>query len=127
MRTRVDEAKSRVQLTGWAAGLTYLAAATPTRLSSTQLAVFIFAALACRSGTPTTFTELRALFKGSPGGSVHTTYGVFLSTQRRGPSIGWLTQVPDPLDSRQKFLRLTPQGRAVIDKLLLVSGQIMAT
>lgn len=100
MRGTVSEMEAIPSLRTWALGLAFLASATPTRLSSTQMAVFMFAAMACRSGTPTTFTELRALFQGSPGGSVHTTYGVFLSRRRRGPSVGWLKQVPSRASGR---------------------------
>lgn len=112
------------RLRTWALGMAFLASATPHRLTTTQMAVFMFAAMAHRSGRPTTFTELRALFEGSPGGSVHTTYGVFFGEARRGPSLGWLKQVQDPLDMRRKFLWLTPKGRAVIDRFFKAVGQL---
>ena len=107
----------------WALATAYIATSTPCRLSTTQMAVFAFAALAARSGSPTTFSEIRDTFRGAPGGSVHTTYNVFLDrTRERGGSLGWLRQVSDPLDMRQKFLHLTPAGRKVAERLLDIMG-----
>ena len=117
-------AQDLTPLRKWVMASAYIATATPCRLSTTQLAVFSFAALAARSGNPTTFLALREIFEGSPGGSVHTTYNVFLDRKRqRGGSLGWLYQVQNPLDMRQKFLHLTSKGHKVADKLLQIIGE----
>jgi hypothetical protein len=103
----------------WALGAAYMASVTPIRLSSTQLAIFSYAALAHYRGSPTTFSELRDAF----GGAVHCTYKVFLERKRdRGVSLGWLKQVPHPQDIRQKLLYLTPTVRRVVQRLLEVLG-----
>lgn len=105
-------------LTAWTHALAYVTRETPVRLSVAQLAVFALAALGDRKGSPITFTQLRDTLEGTPGGAVHTTYGIFFEERRGVRNLGWLRQERCAEDLRVKWLRLTPKGSDVLDAML---------
>ncbi len=105
-------------LAAWARTLAFVAKETPVRLSVAQLTVFALAAIGDRKGAPMTFTQLRDTLEGTPGGEVRTTYGIFFEERRGVRNLGWLRQEQSMFDARVKWLRLTPKGAAVLDRIL---------
>lgn len=105
-------------LTAWTYALAFVTRETPVRLSVAQLAIFALAALGDRKGEPVNLTQLKESLLGAPGGAVHTTYSIFFETRKGERRLGWLWQEPCQLDSRVKWLRLTPQGALILDGIL---------
>lgn len=99
-----------------------LASLAPDRLSLGQAVFFIEAARADLSGQPATFTELRDRTGPVISRSLHTTYKVFLGTDKREPrrqsALGWLVREIDAEDNRRKYLRLTAKGRRIIEEVI---------
>lgn len=117
-------AQSTPVLRNFSAGLLVLAELGPDRLTLTQGAFFLLAAMADRTGRPATFSELREAVGDTLNRSLHTTYKVFVDEGRkrdgkREPGLGWLTRETDDADNRRKYLRLTPKGRRVLEELVL--------
>lgn len=105
-------------LAAWVRTLAFVTRETPVRLSVAQLTVFALAAIGDRKGSPVTFTQLRDTLDGTPGGEVRTTYGIFFEERRGVRNLGWLRQEQCALDARVKWLRLTPKGAEVLDRIL---------
>ena len=99
--------------------LVTLAEEAPDRMTAAQLLFFVLAAEADLRGVPTTFTAIREGASEAVNRSMHSTYRQLLEPSRTFPkALGWLRREENPLDNREKFLRLTTKGRAVVGKLV---------
>lgn len=104
----------------------------PDRLTIAQLTFFIAAALADLRGSPATFTEIFEVIGDQINKSLRTTYKVFLDVRPRkdrpnnAPGVGWLHRVTNPKDEREKFLKLTPKGKFVVEQLLFTMEKARA-
>lgn len=100
--------------------LVYLAGVATERLSLSQIAFFLAAATADAAGKPATRTELIDATLDGTRGSIRNTYRQLMEPSRTFPNaLGWLHPEPNPMDEREKLLRLTDEGRKVIDGALL--------
>lgn len=107
----------------FSAGMIVLAEMAPDRMSLSQGIFFILTATADLAGKDPTFSDIKEAVGETVNRSLHTTYRVLLEPSRIYPqSLGWLRQEPNPMDARQKFLRLTPKGRAVMSGVLKALG-----
>ncbi|WJY17693.1 hypothetical protein QQS45_08535 [Alteriqipengyuania flavescens] len=113
-------------LTDLSTALIVLAELTPERITVAQTAFFLSAAIADIAGRPATFTELKEAIGPAIGRSLHSTYQAFLDRENvrysRGEhqkGLAWLTRETNPADQRQKFLRLTPQGREIVAEVAM--------
>lgn len=123
---RSDQLTLRVgDLTDFSTALIVLAELSPERMTLAQMTFFLSAAIADLAGKPGTFSTLKEAVGPIVNRSLHTTYKAFLDkpmkrsdyeSKRQG--LGWLTREENPADNREKFLRLTAQGRNVIAELL---------
>lgn len=92
---------------------------TSDRLSVGQVSFFFAAARADARGRPATLSEILNANGHDFGKSIHNTYRqLLLPSQRRPNALGWLVAEENPLDRREKFLRLTPLGRDVVESVL---------
>lgn len=112
-------------LTRFTDALWTLTAELPTRISLRQALFFcVFAmgdadkleiTLGDVRDKPASETDPRPLF----GHGIERAYTVFLEPTERDPdNLGWLHQVESGADRRRKYLRLTPKGQAVVQKIL---------
>ena len=109
----------------FAAAVIRLGEMVPERTTLSQVSFFLLAALADLSGKPATFSTIRDAAGGKINRSMHTTYKLFLSGDRRrrraaegaSEGLGWLYRLENPDDNREKFLRLTPEGRQIMREL----------
>lgn len=109
------------ELAGSSAFLLYLADRGSDRLSLTQAAFFLLAATADAMGKPATRSALIQTYHDTFRGSIRNSYRQLLEPSRVYPTaLGWLSTEENPNDIREQFLRLTPEGRAVIE------GAVMA-
>ena len=99
--------------------LSTMAAVASDRLSLTQAAFFMEAATADAAGKPTTRTEIIAANSLWIGRSIKNSYRQLLEPSRVYPnSLGWLRSEENPLDAREKVLRLTEKGKEVVERAL---------
>jgi hypothetical protein len=106
--------------------MTALAERAPERLTLSQMVFFLLAGVADLRGQPATFSQIKEDAGSTINRSLHTTYKVFLegkaNRRKDRPNhpagMGWLTRTTNPDDEREKFLRLTPEGRDVFQALL---------
>ena len=109
--------------------LLFLAELGSDRLSLTQATFFLLAATADAAGKPVTRTELIDTYLGATRGSIRNTYRQLLEPSRVHPNgLGWLTTEENPMDARERVLRLTDEGKRVIEGTILalepiISGQ----
>ncbi|EQB12675.1 hypothetical protein [Novosphingobium lindaniclasticum] len=123
---RSDQLTLRVgDLTDFSTALIVLAELAPERTTLAQMTFFLLAATADLSGKPATFSSIKEAVGPLINKSLHTTYKVFLDkpltrsdyeSKRQG--LGWLYREENPVDNREKFLRLTAQGRNIIAELM---------
>jgi hypothetical protein len=99
--------------------LLFLSEEASDRLSLTQGAFFLLAATADAAGKPATRTELLRTHM-ADGKGIRNTYRQLLEPSRMFPNaLGWLTTDENPMDAREKVLRLTDEGKRVIEGVLL--------
>lgn len=111
--------KSVRDLGDFSAGLMVLAEMAPERLTASQLIFFLLTATADIAGRDPTYSDIREAVGDKINKSLHSTYKIFLEPSRVYPNgLGWLTAEVNPMDNRQKFLRVTKKGRAVIREVL---------
>ena len=104
------------ELAASSAFLLYLAGAASDRLTVTQAAFFMAAAEADAAGRPATRTELLNAHSATFNGSVRNSYRQLLGPSRLYPkALSWLTTEENPMDSREQWLRLTDEGKAIIE------------
>lgn len=102
----------------WSRGLFLLSRHAPNRLSLPQAAIFLAAAVCDRAGHPGSISSLKETLGPVAGRSVKNSYQVFLDPKEsRFGKLGWLRRTVNPLDARERLLRLTPKGRRVIDQV----------
>jgi hypothetical protein len=106
--------------------LLFLSSVATDRLSLTQATFFLLAAAADAAGKPATRTELiEAHFEGGRA-SIRNSYRQLLEPSRVYPTaLGWLRTEEDPHDARQQTLKLTEEGRKIIDGVLLTLEPIV--
>jgi len=103
----------------YSAAMIVLAESAPDRMSLSQGIFFILTATADLAGKDPTFSDIKEAVGDTVNRSLHTTYRVLLEPSRNYPDgLGWLRQEPNPMDARQKFLRLTPKGKSVLKGML---------
>lgn len=119
-RTKRSELWRHVgELASSSAMLLFLSEEGSDRLSLTQGAFFLLAATADAAGKPATRTELLNTHM-ADGKGIRNTYRQLLEPSRLFPSaLGWLTTEENPMDAREKVLRLTDAGKRVIEGILL--------
>lgn len=114
------------ELASSSAFLMYLADAGTERLSVSQAAFFMLAATADATGRPATRTRLLTASGIDFRRSLRNSYRQLLEPSRVYPkALGWLRAEENPDDIREQFLRLTEEGRAVIDGALLALKPIL--
>lgn len=85
------------------------------RLSISQSIFFIVAGIADLKGASPTFKDIKEAIGDTLSRSLHTTYRAFMEPSHAFPKgLGWLTNETNPMDNREKFIRLTPEGRRVM-------------
>lgn len=122
MSTKASQQRHMVALRNFSAGLLVLGEVAPERMTLSQSAFFLMAAMADATGRKSTYTEIKEAVGPALHRSLHTTYRVLLDEGRntakgREPGLGWLRRETDPSDNRRKYLRLTAKGRRVLDQL----------
>jgi len=101
-----------------------LAELAPERMTMAQAIFFLLAAGADLAGRPATFSGIREAVGPVINRSLHTTYKVLLDGPNRKDNprqkgLNWLYRESNPNDEREKFLRLTPEGRRVIREVII--------
>ena len=97
------------------AALLILGELAPERMTLSQAVFFILAGSADLTGKKTTFTDIKDKVGDTLNRSLHTTYRILMRPSRQYPKgLGWLDSEVNPDDNRVKFLRLTPEGRRVM-------------
>jgi hypothetical protein len=108
--------------------LLYLAEVGSDRLSLTQAAFFLLAATADAAGRPATRTELLATHMANGRGSIRNSYRQLMEPSRVHPkALNWLCAEENPMDAREKVLRLTDEGKRVVEGVLLALEPVMAS
>lgn len=108
------------ELAGSSAFLLYLADVGSDRLTLTQAAFFLLAATADAAGHPATRSALLQAHHETFRGSIRNSYRQLLEPSRQYPNaLGWLSTEANPDDDREQFLRLTDEGRSVIEAALM--------
>jgi hypothetical protein len=114
--------EERLTFRQWSQGICLLSSYVPNRLSLPQASFFALAALCDRAGRPGYIKELREALGDRGGRSVQNSYRVFLApTEDRRDGLGWLRH-GYANDGRKRLVRLTPKGRAVMEKVLAAAG-----
>lgn len=107
-------------LGAYSASLLYLSEVASDRLSMTQAAFFMLAATADAAGKPVTRSMLMQAYPDQFRGSVRNSYRQLLEPSRLYPkALSWLTTEENPDDTREQFLKLTAEGRAVVEGALV--------
>jgi len=123
---RTDELfKHTSKLQDFSSALMALAEHVPERMTLAQTTFFLLAGIADISGRPTTFTAIKEASGDTINRSLHSTYKVLLEGPNRKDrpnprqkGLNWLKRESNPQDEREKFLRLTPEGRAVLVEVI---------
>lgn len=114
--------EDRLTFRQWSQGICILSNHAPNRLSLPQASFFALAAICDRAGRPGYVTELRDALGDRSGRSVQNSYRVFLAPSKKRPNgLGWLRH-SITMDGRRKLVRLTPEGRTIIEKVLAAAG-----
>lgn len=107
--------KSVSVLSRFSAALVQIGEDAPERMTLSQVIFFMHAATADLAGGRPIFKDIKAHIGPKLGKSLHTTYGIFMEPSRSFPhALGWLEAEVNPMDKREKFLRLTTKGRNVV-------------
>ena len=107
--------------------LLYLADVGSDRLSLTQAAFFMLAATADAAGKPATRAQLIETYGQTFRGSIRNSYRQLLEPSRLYPKgLGWLTAETNPNDIREQQLRLSDEGKSVIEGALLALEPLVA-
>lgn len=108
----------------FSAAMIVLAEMAPDRMSLSQGIFFVLTATADLAGKQPTFSDIKEAVGDTVNRSLHTTYRVLLEPSRNYPNgLGWLRQEANPMDARQKFLKLTPKGKKVMNGVLAALGK----
>lgn len=111
--------KSASALGDLSSAMIVLAENAPDRMSLSQGIFFVITAGAILGGKMPTYSSVKEVVGDQVNRSLHNTYRVLLEPSRLYPQgLGWLKQVPNPNDAREKFLTLTPEGRRVVREVL---------
>jgi hypothetical protein len=111
----------------FSAGMIVLAEMAPERMTLSQGIFFMLTATADLAGKDPTFSDIKEAVGDTVNRSLHTTYRILMEPSRVYPNaLGWLKAEPNPMDAREKFLRLTPKGRAVMVGVLRALGHDVA-
>lgn len=96
----------------------------PNRVTIRQLLVFLMIAEEVSMGRDITIAEIRAKVGKDKTGddllgqSIGRSYQIFCKPTKKEPeNLGWVEVEENEDDRRQKFLRLTPEGEAVVSEL----------
>lgn len=115
------------ELAASSAFLLYLADVGSDRLSLTQAAFFMLAATADAAGKPATRTQLIQTYHDTFRGSIRNSYRQLMEPSRVYPNgLSWLMAEENPDDSREQFLRLTDEGRSVVEGAILALEPLRA-
>jgi hypothetical protein len=107
----------------FSAAMIVLAEMAPERMTLSQGIFFMLTATADLAGKDPTFSDIKEAVGETVNRSLHTTYRILMEPSRVYPNgLGWLRAEPNPMDAREKFLRLTPKGRAVMLGVLRALG-----
>jgi hypothetical protein len=105
--------------------LRLVAAELPQRTSLRQLLAFVTVAQIAAEGRSVTLSELNEILGDDAAGipmlgvSFDRVFDTFIEPTRRMPDrLGWCFKEEDPDDLRKKYLRLTPKGWAVAQRLI---------
>lgn len=112
------------EFSGLSAAMITLATLLPDRATTAQAAFFLIAGMEDIRGRPTTFTDVVETTGHAIGRSLKTTYRLLIDgatpkLREEGKGLGWLKAEVDPADNRRRFLRLTPEGREVMEAVLV--------
>ncbi len=106
-------------LRGLARTMAVLAELAPDRMALSQAIFFLTAAAEDLAGKRPTYTDVRALLGDEINRTLHTTYRIVLEPSRVYPKgLGWMTRVQNPNDNREWFLKLTPKGKSVVNRVV---------
>ena len=106
--------------------LSILAEFGSDRLTVSQASFFLAAAEAEAMGKPATRTELIQSGQFRPG--IRNSYRQLTPASRQYPTgLGWLIGQADPDDDRAQFLRLSREGKRVLDIALSALAQTSST
>jgi hypothetical protein len=105
-------------LRSFSQAMTILADLAPERMTLSQAIFFVLAGTADLAGQDPTYSEIKLAVGDKINRSLNTTYRILLGPSRLYPNgLGWLRQEINPQDNREKFLRLTDEGRRVLDQV----------
>lgn len=101
-----------------ATAFTILSEATPDRMSIRQMLAFLMIGYANAKGQSIALTQVRELAGEALGQSIERTIQVFFPPTKNMPSaLNWVYQEVDEDDRRKKYLKLTAQGRWIINQV----------
>jgi hypothetical protein len=93
-----------------------------------QMAFFMLAATADAMGRPATRTMILQTYPDTFPGSIRNSYRQLLEPSRLYPkALSWLTTEENPNDIREQFLRLTDEGKSIINGAMLALEPLTAT
>lgn len=123
----LDPLKGHIaDLRNFSAAMMVLGEMAPERMTLSQAIFFIVAASADLAGKQPTFSDVRDALGDEINRTLHTTYRIVLEKSRVYPKgLGWMTRVTNPNDNREKFLKLTPKGREVMQEVLRALGKMV--
>lgn len=111
--------KHAAELGSFSSALITLTDLLPERITLSQAAFFLLTAAADVAGQRPTFTEIKEVLGPAVGRSLHSTYRSLLTPSKAVPyGAGLLERFENPDDNRQKILKLTPKGRALMMELV---------
>ncbi len=97
-----------------------VAESMPKRMTASQVIFFVAAASADLKGHAPTYSQIKDYIGEGVARSLHSTYRVLLEKCPAYPNgLGLLCQERNPADHREYFLRLTPKGRKLMERLAL--------
>lgn len=110
-------------LADFSSAMIVLAEFAPKSMTMAQGVFFLLAAGADLAGRPATFSAIRDTAGPVINRSLHSTYKTLLDGPNRKDNptqkgLNWLYREVNPSDEREKFLRLTPEGRRVIREVI---------
>lgn len=92
----------------------------PKRMTASQLVFFVATASADLKGHRPTYSQIRNEIGETLDRSLHSTYRVLLAKCKAYPNgLGLLRREVNPSDNREFFLRLTPKGRKLIERVAM--------
>lgn len=107
------------ELADFSSALITLTTLLPERITLSQAAFLILTATADIAGQRPTYTEIKEVLGPAVGRSLHSTYRSLLTPSKAVPyGAGLLERFENPDDNRQKILKLTPKGRALMLELV---------